>query len=147
MDLLLRGFSMAEVGRRVGVTRKTIHRWRYNHPTFITVYSRLTAELQEQTARRAEGLVYRAMDIVGEVLERRDESAERTSVALRVLGQLRVSRWMFERPGQELFLQSVDQVIRRTRMAEGVDPDEPIERGHREDALCRMEVENVTEET
>lgn len=146
MDLMLRGFSMTEVGRRLGVTRRTVHRWRYNHPTFITVYSRLTQELEEQTARRAEGLVYRAMDIVGQVLGKPEESALQTSVALRVLGQLKVSKLMFDRPGEDLFLPTVDQVIRRTRIAEGDDPDAPIWEGARKDALSRMEKENETEE-
>jgi hypothetical protein len=86
------------------------------------------------------------MDIVGDALAQPDESAVRTSVALRLLGQLGVSRWMFDRPGEELFVQSVEQVIRRRRMAEGEEPDEPIEKPQREDALARMATENETEE-
>ncbi|GEM_PF-4463000 len=76
IDLLLKGFCMSEVARRVGVSKRTVYRWRYNHPQFIAVYARITQELHEQTARRAEQLVYKAMGIVGDAMsEGKKESA------------------------------------------------------------------------
>ncbi len=67
---------MSEVARRVGVSKRTVYRWRYNHPQFIAVYARITQELHEQTARRAEQLVYKAMGIVGDAMsEGKKESA------------------------------------------------------------------------
>ena len=45
LDLMLRGMAMAQIARELGVSRLTVYRWRNNHPLFLAVYARLTAEL------------------------------------------------------------------------------------------------------
>lgn len=145
IDLILKGFSMTEVARRVGVTKRTVYRWRYNHPQFIAVYARITQELHEQTARRAEQLVYKAMTIVGDAMGEEKKESMRLSAATRVLNVMRVSKLLFASPGESHFNLALDEIIRKQRLQENIDPELPITVDDRKDALHLLEMQNVTE--
>jgi len=145
MDLLLAGFSIAEVASRVGVSRQTIYRWRYNHPTFMSIYGRLTQEMSEQAGHRAEQLVYRALDIVQAALSAKKPSPGQLNAAIRVLSALRVSRFTFTPSTPTTYREAFDKLMCEHYKEETGKDLKNLDEFDRGSFACKLLQDNETE--
>jgi Homeodomain-like domain len=63
MQLLLAGMSVARVAKEIGVHRQTLWRWR-NEPGFAAELKRRGEEMWDENARRLQGMLGRAIDVM-----------------------------------------------------------------------------------
>jgi hypothetical protein len=87
IDLLLAGQRVHQVADAVGVTPRTITRWKNAQPEFMAEYNRRVAAHSSVTAARLRNMVDRALDQLETVMSSRDTKLK-TSVSLRILSTM-----------------------------------------------------------
>ena len=88
--------------------------------------------------------MYQALDIVEGTLQNEENEERRLRVALRVLSSMRIAKMLFAKVGEESLTGAMNELIRKKRIDEGVDPNLPIDRHEREDLAAAIVEENVT---
>ena len=137
MDLLLTGQTLLHVAEVLGISRRTLTRWKTVHPEFVAEYNRRISAQADVTAARLRHIIDLATARVETVLSSGPGPAQ-TACSLRVLSS-QVPRSLPHRKGLTDVNLVVNELIKDRIRSFNEDPEKPYDRHFKTEFITSLD--------